>query len=37
MIFYLYNKRVCPTKYEPQQQGMSLMEREREGVREKEE
>ncbi len=31
---YLYNKRACPTKNEPQQ-GISYLEREREGVREK--
>ncbi len=31
---YLYNKRVRPTKNEPQQ-GISYLEREREGVREK--
>ncbi len=30
----LYNKRVCPTKNEPQQQGLSYLERE--GVGEKE-
>jgi hypothetical protein len=30
----LYNKRVCPTKNEPQQ-GISYLEREREGVRER--
>jgi hypothetical protein len=30
---YLYNKRACPTKNEPQQ-GISYLEREREGVRE---
>ncbi len=29
----LYNKRVRPTKKEPQQQGISYLEREREGVR----
>jgi hypothetical protein len=34
-IPYLYNKRVCPTKNEPQQ-GISYLEREREGVRESE-
>ena len=32
---YLYNKRACPTKNEPQQ-GISYLEREREGVRERE-
>jgi hypothetical protein len=32
---YLYNKRVCPTKKEPQEQEISYLEREREGVREK--
>jgi hypothetical protein len=31
----LYNKRVCPTKNEPQQQGISYLERQREGVRER--
>ena len=31
---YLYNKRVCPTKNEPQQ-GISYLQREREGVRER--
>ncbi len=31
---YLYNKRVCPTKKEPQQQGILYLEIEREGVRE---
>ncbi len=30
----LYNKRACPTKKEPQQ-GISYLEREREGVRER--
>ncbi len=30
----LYNKRVCPTKNEPQQR-ISYLEREREGVRER--
>jgi len=30
-IHYLYNKRVCSTKNEPQQQGISFWEREREG------
>ena len=29
-------KIVCPTKNEPQQQGISFLEREREGVRERE-
>jgi hypothetical protein len=28
----LYNKRVCPTKKEPQQHGISYLEREKEGV-----
>ena len=32
---YLYNKTVRPTKNEPQQQGISYLEREREGVRER--
>ncbi len=32
---HLYNKRVRPTKNEPQQQGISYREREREGVRER--
>jgi len=31
-MFYLYNKRACPTKNEPQQ-GISYLERERAGVR----
>ena len=31
----LYNKRACPTKNEPQQ-GISYLERETEGVRERE-
>jgi hypothetical protein len=31
----LYNKRVCPIKNEPQQQGISYLAREREGVRER--
>jgi hypothetical protein len=31
----LYNKRACPTKNEPQQ-GISYLERERAGVRERE-
>jgi len=35
--YHLYNKRVCPTKNEPQLQGISYLEREREEVREKEE
>jgi hypothetical protein len=35
MFFCLYNKRVCPIKNEPQQQGISYLEREREGVRER--
>jgi hypothetical protein len=30
------NKRVCPTKNEPQQQGISYLESERKGVRERE-
>ncbi len=34
-IIYLYNERVRPTKNEPQQQGISYLEREREGVRER--
>ncbi len=29
----IWNKRVCPTKNEPQQQGIYYLEREREGVR----
>jgi hypothetical protein len=33
-VFNLYNKRVCPTKNEPQQ-GISNLEREREGVKER--
>jgi hypothetical protein len=33
---YLYNKRVRPTKNEPQQQGISYLEREREEVKERE-
>jgi hypothetical protein len=33
--FYLYNKRACPTKNEPQQ-GISYLERERAGERERE-
>jgi hypothetical protein len=33
--YNLYNKRACPTKNEPQQ-GISYLEREREGVRERE-
>ncbi len=32
----LHNKRVISTKNEPQQQGISYLEREREGVRERE-
>ena len=32
----LYNKQVCPSKNEPQQQGTSYLEREREGARERE-
>jgi hypothetical protein len=35
--FNLYNKRVSPTKNNSQQQGISYLEREREGVRQKEE
>jgi hypothetical protein len=31
----LYNKQVCPSKNEPQQQGTSYLEREREGARER--
>jgi hypothetical protein len=31
----LSNKRACPSKNEPQQQGISYLEREREGVRER--
>jgi hypothetical protein len=31
----LYNKRVRPNKNEPEQQGISYLEREREGVRER--
>jgi hypothetical protein len=34
MNSFLYNKIVCPTKNEPQQ-GISYLEREREGVRER--
>jgi hypothetical protein len=34
-ITHLYNKRVCPTKNEPQL-GISYLEKEREGVRERE-
>ncbi len=30
---HLYNKRVCPTKNEPKQLGISYLEREREGPR----
>jgi hypothetical protein len=33
-MFLLYNKRACPTKNEPQQ-GISYMERERAGLRER--
>ena len=33
-LFHLYNKRACPTKNEPQQ-GISYLERERAGVRER--
>jgi hypothetical protein len=32
LTYLLYNKRACPTKNEPQQ-GISYLEREREGVR----
>jgi hypothetical protein len=32
---HLYNKRVRPTKNEPRQQGITYLEREREGVRER--
>ncbi len=35
-INLLYNKRVCPNKNEPQQQGISYLERETKGVRERE-
>jgi hypothetical protein len=31
---YLYNNGVCPSKNEPQQQGIPYLEREKEGVRE---
>jgi hypothetical protein len=31
LLFYLYNITVCPTKNEPHQQGISYLEREREG------
>jgi hypothetical protein len=31
LLFYLYNITVCPTKNEPQQQGISFLERERAG------
>jgi hypothetical protein len=34
LAYHLYNKRVCPTKNEPQQQEISYLNREREGVRE---
>jgi hypothetical protein len=34
ILDYLCNKRVRPTKNKPQQQGISYLEREREGVRE---
>jgi hypothetical protein len=30
-LIYRYNKRVCPTINEPQQQAISFLEREREG------
>jgi hypothetical protein len=36
LISHLHNKRVHPTQNEPQQQGISYLEREREGVRERE-
>jgi hypothetical protein len=35
LILNLYNKRACPTKNEPQQ-GISYLERERAGVRDRE-
>jgi hypothetical protein len=35
MSNHLYNKRVRPTKNEPQQQVVSYLKREREGVRER--
>jgi hypothetical protein len=35
-VRFLYNKRVRPTENEPQQQGISYLERERDGVRERE-
>ncbi len=31
LLSYLYNITVCPTKNEPQQQGISYLEREKEG------
>jgi hypothetical protein len=34
--YNIYYKRVCSTKKEPQQQGISYLEREREWVRERE-
>ena len=36
IVIYIYNKRVRPTKNEPQQQGISYLERKREWVRERE-
>jgi hypothetical protein len=36
LLTNLYNKRVCPTNNESQQQGFSYLEREREGVKERE-
>jgi hypothetical protein len=35
LLLHLFNKRVCPTKNEPQQQGISYLDREREGVGER--
>jgi hypothetical protein len=35
VMSHLNNKRVHPTKNEPQQQGISYLEREKEGVRER--
>ena len=35
VMSHLNNKRVRPTKNEPQQQGISYLEREKEGVRER--
>jgi hypothetical protein len=34
ICYLLYNKRARPTKNEPQQQGISYLEREREGEKE---